>query len=399
MLDLPPATPVVPGPLEAELPLRTAVSRRRDPRGAARELAGALRHAELGFVLFFCSAEYPLAALSTALNEAFEGVAVAGCTTAGEITPEGYGRGCIVAIGLDRRHFAVSCALVEDLSGFDLIRAQRLVDGLLDDCRGRALAPVGEHSFALTLLDGLSSCEEQVLATLDAALGRIPSFGGSAGDDNRLAHTHVHAEGRFHGQAAVVVMINTRLPFEVFTTHHLRPRDEKLVVTRADRERRRVLELNALPAAEEYARLVGLPVEALEPEVFARHPLAVRLGEAHFVRSIQRVNDDGSLSFYCAVENGIVLTAMQPAPLLEDLEAVFAGLTARLGEPALIIGCDCFLRRLELEALGLVAPASRLLGRSRVIGFNTYGEQHHGMHINQTFTGVAIGSRPVTGDA
>jgi len=26
-----------------------------------------------------------------------------------------------------------------------------------------------------------------------------------------------------------------------------------------------------------------------------------------------------------------------------------------------------------------------------VIGFNTYGEQFNGMHLNQTFTGVAIG--------
>lgn len=375
-------------------PLRTAVSRQRDPRAAAEELASALDHETLGFVLFFCSAEYPLPALSAALNASFPEVPVAGCTTAGEITPQGYGRGCIVAIGLDRRDFAVSCALVEDLDGFDLLRAQRLVDGLLDECRGRAVAPLAEHSFALTLLDGLSSSEEQVLATLDAALGRIPSFGGSAGDDNRLAHTHVHAEGRFHGQAAVVVMINTLLPFEVFTTHHLRPREEKLVVTRADRERRRVLELNALPAAEEYARLVGVSVAALDATVFARHPLAVRLGDAHYLRSIQRVNDDGSLSFYCAVENGLVLTAMQPAPMLEDLEAVFAGLTERLGEPSMIIGCDCFLRRLELEVLGQVDAASHLLARSRVIGFNTYGEQHHGMHINQTFTGVAIGSRP-----
>ncbi|MBS9402787.1 FIST C-terminal domain-containing protein [Halomonas sp. TRM85114] len=374
--------------------LCTAVSRQRDPWAAADELAAALHHETLGFVLFFCSAEYPLPALSAALNAAFPEVPVAGCTTAGEITPQGYGRGCIVAIGLDRRDFAVSCALVEDLEGFDLLRAQHLVDGLLAECRDRAVAPLAEHSFALTLLDGLSSSEEQVLATLDAALGRIPSFGGSAGDDNRLAHTHVHAEGRFHGQAAVVVMINTLLPFEVFTTHHLRPRAEKLVVTRADRARRRVLELNALPAAEEYARLVGVPLAALDATAFARHPLAVRLGEAHYVRSIQGVNDDGSLSFYCAVENGIVLTAMQPAPLLEDLEAVFTGLTERLGEPTLIIGCDCFLRRLELEVLGQVDTASRLLAHSRVIGFNTYGEQHHGMHINQTFTGVAIGSRP-----
>ena len=33
------------------------------------------------------------------------------------------------------------------------------------------------------------------------------------------------------------------------------------------------------------------------------------------------------------------------------------------------------------------------LRRQRVIGFNTYGEQYNGMHVNQTFTGVAIGRR------
>ena len=27
-----------------------------------------------------------------------------------------------------------------------------------------------------------------------------------------------------------------------------------------------------------------------------------------------------------------------------------------------------------------------------MIGFSTYGEQYHAMHINQTFTGVAIGT-------
>lgn len=376
-------------------PLRTACSHRRNPADAARELAESLHHAELGFVLFFCSAEYPLDALGEALQSAFAGVPVSGCTTAGEITPAGYCRGCIVAIGFDRRAFAVSHALIADLEGFDLLQAQRLTGELLDACGRAAPELAGGRHFALTLLDGLSSSEEQVLATLDTALGRIPSFGGSAGDDNRLAHTHVYSAGRFRSEAAVVVMVHTRLPFEVFTTHHLRPRREKLVVTAADRERRRVLELNAAPAAEEYARLVGVAVDDLAPGVFARHPLAVRIGERHYVRSIQRANADGSLSFYCAVENGIVLTAMQPTPLLDDLQGVLEGLRARLGEPALIIGCDCFLRRLELEALGQVAAASRLLGRERVVGFNTYGEQHHGMHINQTFTGVAIGSRPL----
>ncbi|RAH38713.1 nitric oxide-sensing protein NosP [Halomonas sp. SL1] len=371
---------------------RTAASDSLDPERAAAELSEALAGPALGFVLFFCSADYPLAALGEALERAFAPVPLAGCTTAGEITPVGYGRGCIVAIGFDRLEFAIACARVADLDAFALPQAQRMVDGLLADCRRRAPGD-DVRPFVLTLLDGLSSREEQVLSTLEAALGGIPNFGGSAGDDNRLSQTYVYADGGFHDASAVVVMIASRRPFEVFTTHHLRPRREKLVVTAVDRERRRVLELNAAPAAEEYARLVGRSVTELDPGVFAHHPLAVRIGEAHYVRSIQRVDDDGGLRFYCAVENGIVLTAMEPAPLLEELSGMLEGLERRLGPPALILGCDCFLRRLELEAQGRMEEASRRLAEARVVGFNTYGEQHQGRHINQTFTGVAIGSR------
>ncbi|MGO1396740.1 MAG: FIST C-terminal domain-containing protein, partial [Halomonas sp.] len=95
-----------------------------------------------------------------------------------------------------------------------------------------------------------------------------------------------------------------------------------------------------------------------------------------------------------AVENGIVLTAMQPTPLLDNLSVMLAGVGARLGAPSMIIGCDCFLRRMELEALQQLDQASQLLRQAGVVGFNTYGEQHHGMHVNQTFTGVAFGSLP-----
>jgi len=275
-------------------------------------------------------------------------------------------------------------------------RAQQLVERLVGDCRSNELASIKGHSFALTLLDGLSSREEVVLGALSAALGSIPHFGGSAGDDNHLTHTHVYYGGQFHSGAAVVVLFNTWLDFEVFSTHHIQPRAEKLVVTRADSASRRVYELNAAPAAVEYAELIGVPLEQLDHRVFAAHPLAVRIGEQYYLRSIQRVHEDLSLSFYCAVENGIVLTAMQPGPLLPNLEGVFAGLRQRLGPLLLTIGCDCFLRRMEIEAEGGVEPVSALLRSQQVIGFNTYGEQFNGMHINQTFTGVAIG-RPGRG--
>ncbi len=154
---------------------------------------------------------------------------------------------------------------------------------------------------------------------------------------------------------------------------------------------RRVHELNAEPAALEYARLVGVAPQALDFALFSAHPLAVRVDERYYVRSIQQANEDLSLTFYCAVENGIVLTAMSTGPLLPNLEAQFRRLHERLGPPLLTIGCDCFLRRLELEVGGDTQATAAFLRSQQVIGFNTYGEQFNGMHINQTFTGVAIG--------
>ncbi len=374
-----------------------ASSRHRDPRLAAGELAAALRHDTLGSVLFFCSAEYDLEALGPALQQAFGPVTVCGCTSAGEITPQGYERGSITAIGFDRRWFAVSSALIRELDDFSLQDAQGVIDRLLADCR-RGLAPVRDNTFAMTLLDGLSSREELVLATLNAALGAIPQFGGSAGDDERLANTHVYHEGRFYARSAVVLLVNTPLSFQVFSTHHLEPAEGKLVVTAADSETRTVHELNAEPAAAAYARAIGVAESDLSRDLFALRPMAVCIGGQYFARSVQRVNGDGSLTFYCAVETGIVLTPMKPGSLQQNLRQRLEAAEAEVGEPLITIGCDCFLRRLEAEVLGQADTVSRFLQDHRVTGFNTYGEQFQGVHLNQTFTGVVIGAPKTAGE-
>ena len=43
---------------------------------------------------------------------------------------------------------------------------------------------------------------------------------------------------------------------------------------------------------------------------------------------------------------------------------------------------------------GLNERVSQLMVDNNVVGFATYGEQFNGMHVNQTFTGVALGSSP-----
>jgi len=373
------------------VPARTAVSDCSDPQRAAAELCANLGAVDPSLVLFFCSTDYDLGCLSAALQQHFSGVPLVGCTTAGEITPLGYSRGSITAIAFSAEHFAIEVALFHNLAEFSFYDAQQLVHSMLDRCKERTVAPIKGHSFALALLDGLSVREEQLLNVLSANLGSIPLLGGSAGDDLHLRDTHVYFNGEFHSDAAVLILINTCCDFEVFSIDHLEDSSDKLVVTEAVADERRVLELNANPAAQEYASALGLAVEQLDSLVFALNPLSVRIGDRFYPRAIQKVNEDLSLSFYCAVETGIVLTRSHPGNLVGGLETLFAELRKRIGEPQLMIGYDCICRRLEVEHSGIQEQVSALLRANRVIGFNTYGEQFDGMHLNQTFTGVALG--------
>ena len=74
-----------------------------------------------------------------------------------------------------------------------------------------------------------------------------------------------------------------------------------------------------------------------------------------------------------------------------DMTRGFADVMDALPRPPLmVLGFDCILRRLALERAGMTAQMSDLLARYRVAGFNTYGEQHRGMHVNQTFVGMAL---------
>ena len=144
------------------------------------------------------------------------------------------------------------------MENFDTINAQSTINKLIDKCQSKNLAPIKNHSFILTLLDGLSSSEEQFLVTLNSATRGIPHFGGSAGDDINLAKTHIYYQGKFYQNAAIVIMVNTTLSFEAFNCHHIPQPTERLVVTAADADSRTVYELNAEPAALEYAKLLNM---------------------------------------------------------------------------------------------------------------------------------------------
>ena len=374
--------------------LRKGGSDAAEPWSAVAELHRQIGGPDLAFALIFCSPHYDLSEVAAAIRHHFGDVPVFGCTTAGEITPFGYISGGLSGIGFPARDFAVASTLFRDLRDFKIATAaEQTRHAMTAQAAHASDGPLSSgKSFALLLVDGMSVREEQLVSAIGNALNGTPLVGGSAGDGMNFNRSYVFYDGRFIGDAAVLLLITTRRRFSVFKTEHFVPTDCKMVVTGADLDQRRVYEINAEPAAGEYARLVGLAGKPLSPKIFAAHPVMVRVGGQYHVRAIQKVNPDNSLTFLCAIDEGIVLTVAKGVDILEDLKVLFRRLRNEVGPPDLIIGCDCVLRNLEIEERQLKAAVSALFVEQNVVGFCTYGEQYMSMHVNQTFTGVIIGA-------
>ncbi|MDX2051143.1 MAG: nitric oxide-sensing protein NosP [Polyangiaceae bacterium] len=376
----------------AKLSVKKGASTASDPILAARELHSALFQQDISLVVFFCSPRYPLDPLATELARLFGETEIVGCTTAGEISPIGYLEGSITGVSIASADFRAATARIDNIGQFDVTDAERVATLVNAKLAGHDGAALPEQRFGFLLIDGLCTQEELVTSALYRALGGIDLFGGSAGDGVDFVSTYVYHAGAFHSNAAVITVVATSLPFMVFKTQHFVGSNSKMVVTEADPVRRIVSEINGEPAGREYARVVGLDVDKLTPMIFASHPVVVKLGGEVYVRSIQKLNDDGSLSFFCAIDEGIVLTLAQGVDIVENLQGAFASVRERMGTPELVLGCDCILRNLELQQRALREKVGDIFRENNVIGFATYGEQFNAMHVNQTFTGVAIGT-------
>lgn len=373
-----------------ELNLKKGISFSPDPTHAVREMAHAIYQPDASIVIFFASSKYDLAALGNALKDSFT-CPVIGCTTSGEISSiAGYREGGLVGISLSSTDLVVHPKMVTPLSRFGLIEGEKLAQELRSELKlSDDFDP--KKMFGLLLVDGLSMLEEQVVAALYSALGGVALVGGSAGDDLLFKETHVYWEGKFLRDASIITLFETTLPFKTFQIQHFEPTDIRLVITESDCASRIVTEINGGPAAEEYANAVGLKITELNPQIFAAHPVMLKIGGEYYVRSIQKVNPDGSLTFYCAIDNGLVLTVGRGKGLVENLRENLSKLRQEFPTLKVILGCDCILRRLELQQKKLTAAAEKVLEDVNFIGFSTYGEQFNGIHMNQTLTGIAIG--------
>ena len=109
-----------------------AQSHAADAQTAVTELKEQFHHcSSASLILFFCSCSYDLQQLAENFNTLFPDVEVVGCTSAGEIGPEGYLEHSVTAILFPKDEFDVVTGSLNQLSDFSEAKGMQFVQNLV----------------------------------------------------------------------------------------------------------------------------------------------------------------------------------------------------------------------------------------------------------------------------
>lgn len=350
---------------------------------AGHELGSKIRNELSGpadALIVFASPDNDLPRLLESLAESSGTKTIVGCTSAGEFTSHGAGRGLTNVTAIRSADMRFTATVGTGLSGDYRDTAKAITAGFTAST---------ESAFpfrcALVLVDALAGHAEELVDALTVQTGgSYRFFGGGAGDDARFLKTHVFCGTRAYSGAAVALEILSRKPVGIGARHGWSPASAPLRVT--DAEGSCVRSLNAMPAVEvleEHAERTSQQFNKEDPMPFFLHNVVgVQAGNGYKLRVPLGIADHGGIVCAAEIPSGAtahIMTTGETAAADAATEAARDALrqvTDAGGVPAAALFFDCVATRLRLGSgfqSELAALSSELAGIP-FAGFNSYGQ-------------------------
>jgi signal transduction histidine kinase/CheY-like chemotaxis protein/HPt (histidine-containing phosphotransfer) domain-containing protein len=347
-------------------------------------------------VVYFFSPSFEDQQIQRAINEAFPGAECIGASMFGGWSSNGAIRNGITAMSLSSDEVSeVYVTFQQNVKKEPVMAARDAIADLKWQAAREKINP--DEFLGLIFFDGLC-LGELIMKEFSMEQNLNMAFiGGAAADEMTFTKTLVAAGSQISSDGLVAVILKMKIPFFFDHYVHYLPTATSFVITRVEIMRRIAWEINGEPAAEFYARRVGVgDVSNLTVEVFARNPIGLILGDSIYIRSPNRVVDGNGLQFYCYIEAGTRVFLLQQGNIIAHAESSLAAVEQFL--PG-IQGCllfNCIQRYLELFEKEKIDTFNNVFNKYPMIGFNTYGEELF-THHNQTLTAVFFGQRPEAG--
>ena len=352
-----------------------------------------------GACWLFCSPKAGLEDLLEGVNQTVGTRNIVGCTTAGEMSSDGYHKGSAVLGGIISDQIEFSIAYVENLSKDFELAGKRLADRL-----------AAIIQYVQLFSDGISGNGCAILRGMMSVLGeRVPIAGGTAGDSGKFHRTWQFAGRKLLTDAAVAIGFSGNFHLGTGVRSGWSPIGLAKKVTRASGNI--LYELNGEPALQVYERFLGKHAQNL-PAVGVEYPLGLVgrcLDDDHqdyyLLRATMSVDRQrGSIQFAGEIPQGAVVhfTCGDSNSILAATTdaARLAGVELGDASPVMVFFYSCMARKIVLgqrtqEELDRVR---KIFGTEvPVLGFYTYGEysriscDHPSLLHNETATISVIG--------
>jgi hypothetical protein len=347
-----------------------------------------IKQDETKLVIFFSSTKYDFETVSKMFNEGFKNIDVIGCTTSGEIGPSGFCEGSISAMSIAADDFQTSTYIMKNIKTRAMVARKDL--NLVGEKIGFK-SDDSENGFIITLIDGMQASEEKVMNTVGSCYPNLPLIGGSAGDDLQFKATQVSANGEVYENAAVITFVKTNKKVFLYKENIYVPTDIEFKVTQIDVSNRAIVELNGRPAAQEYAKALGVTVDDL-PNHFMKNPLGRVIGDSIFITAPREIIDGDSIAFYSLTLRDATVKLLKPIDAIQEAKKTVEAIKAELPNCKGVILFNCILRYLQFKNENICKEIAQEFSTcGTVCGFNTYGEQLNKLQVSQTLTLIALG--------
>ncbi|GBU29444.1 histidine kinase [Treponema sp. R8-4-B8] len=347
-------------------------------------------------IIYFFSPNFEKYEPQKVLTKAFPQAVCAGTSMIGGWSSAGAVENGITAMSLSANEVEqVYSSFQEGVKTDPALAAKNAIADLKRQIKGENINP--DEYLGLIFFDGLCLGELIIKEFSLEQSFNMAFVGGAAADELTFTKTLVGVGDRLSGDGLAALILKMKIPF--FFNHyvHYIPTDTSFSITRVETMKRIAWEINGEPAAQFYAKQIGInDINKLDAGVFSKHPVGLKFGESIYVRSPNAVIDGVGLQFYCYIEAGTKVFLLKQGDIIEHTKK---GLAAAAQFLPGIQGCllfNCVLRYLEINELNKLNAFNNIFSQCPMIGFNTYGEELF-THHNQTLTAVFFGTLPEEG--
>jgi len=337
------------------------------------------------FIIFFISGNYDSQQPSSKFQEAFPDTKIIGCTSHSEYCENHFKYDSISIMAIDENTVSDLCIeVVENVSnGFDINNATSKMHSYFGGYN--EILQHFDKYVGMLLFESSSKVEENFMDKLGTHTDILFVGGTCSSTENGISK--VYANGKSYEDAVVLVLLKTVLGYDVLKTQSVEIFSKKpLKVTKSDMKNRLLYEFDNRDVKEVYAETLEVKKEDIS-NYFVSNPMGVVAGDEIFVRTMNEIQKDGSVSLHCAIPEGTEIYILKLTDIVKDTKKALE--TAINYEPAAVINFNCLYRTFEMLNKKTEKEYCSLFGKYKSIGFSTSGEAFLG-HINQTSTVLVL---------